>query len=125
MAIYPVMRTWRTILRRLLPLLIACFFILTPYFEAKAAPIVQSQATTTYRGIVNSNANIRSGPGTQYDVVGQAQSGQSLTVVACNADCTWLQLDNGNWIAAFLVDLVESTGNTQSRRSRTLDSDDP
>lgn len=125
-------------LRRLIPLLLSSLLLLLPYAEAHAAPVQQEQGATTYQGVVNTTANLRSGPGTQYDVVGQAQAGQSLTVVACNVDCSWLQLDNGNWIAAFLVNLVsasdsatdnttdnspDSTGSEPSS-SRVIDPDD-
>lgn len=111
--------------RRLIPLLFACLLVVLPYVEAHAAPRAQSDATT-YQGIVNSTANIRSGPGTNYAVVDQAQAGQTLTVVGCNADCSWFQLDNGNWIAGFLVDLVSATGSAESSRtrSRAIDPED-
>ena len=89
-----------------------------PYAEAHAAPLTQESATS-YQGIVNSTANIRSGPGLDYPVVDQARAGQTLTVVACNEDCSWLQLDSGNWIAGFLVDLVSSTGSASSGRTRS------
>ncbi len=111
-------------LRHLLPLLIACLLIVLPTAEVQAAPI--QQQTAAYQGIVNSTANIRSGPGLTYSVVGQAQAGQAITLVACNEDCSWLQMDTGNWIAAFLVDLVSASTTTSSgrTRSRVLDPDD-
>ena len=96
-------------LRLLQPYLLACLLVLLPYASIQAAPVAQ-QSAATYQGIINTTANIRGGPGTQYDVVGQAQSGQIVTVVACNEDCSWFKLDNGNWIAAFLVDLVSTSG---------------
>lgn len=57
-------------------------------------------------GIVNQTANLRAGPGTSFGIMAIAQRGQHLTVVACNEDCSWYQLAGGEWIAAFLVDLV-------------------
>jgi Zn-dependent protease with chaperone function len=112
-------------LRRLLPLLFSCLLIVLPSAEVLAAP-VQQQTAEAYQGIVNSTANIRSGPGLTYSVVAQAQAGQAIILVACNEDCSWLQLDTGNWIAAFLVDLVSTTGTASSgsTRSRALDPDD-
>ncbi len=112
-------------LRRLLPLLFSCLLIALPYAEVHAAP-AQQQTTTSYQAIVNTTANIRSGPGTQYAVVTQAQSGQSIIVVACNEDCSWLQLDSGNWIAAFLVELANPSSNASSGRTRSqgIDADD-
>jgi hypothetical protein len=96
-----------------------------PYSGVYAAPVQQEEAVT-YRGVINTTANIRSGPGTQYEIVGQAQTGDSVTVVACNVDCSWLKLDNGNWIAAFLVDLVGTTGSSGNGRTRSnaIDPDD-
>lgn len=117
-------------LQRLLPLLFASLLVLLPYADVQAAEVraapVQQQTEPTYQGIVNSTANIRSGPGTQYAVVTQVQAGQSITVVACNEDCSWLQLDTGNWIAAFLVELVDPSRATNSGGTRTqlIDPDD-
>lgn len=54
--------------------------------------------------VANQNANLRSGPGTNYTLVGRAQRSQALRVVARNAVGDWYQLENGAWIAAFLVD---------------------
>jgi uncharacterized protein YraI len=58
-------------------------------------------------GTVNRNANLRAGPATSYAVTGGAQRGQAVTIVATNAAGTWLQLADGRWIAAFLVDVGE------------------
>lgn len=52
----------------------------------------------------NDLANLRAGPGTEHPIVGQAQPGQELDVVASNAGRTWLQLAGGQWIFAELVD---------------------
>ncbi len=49
------------------------------------------------------NANLRQGPGTEYAVVGGVAAGRPLAVVGRNAAGDWLQLDDGAWIAAFLV----------------------
>lgn len=54
-------------------------------------------------GTVLHNANLRSGPGTNYPVVGKVGAGQRVGISRCNDACTWYQLDTGNWIAAFLV----------------------
>ncbi len=55
-------------------------------------------------GVVTRGANLRSGPATTYPVTGGATQGQAITIVATNAAGTWLQLADGRWIAAFLVD---------------------
>ena len=49
-------------------------------------------------------SNLRAGPGTNFDIVGRVAAGGTVTVVGENEDGTWLELDNGNWIAEFLVD---------------------
>jgi hypothetical protein len=49
------------------------------------------------------SANLRSGPGTAYAVVGSAANGQPLIVDGRNAAGDWLHLASGAWIAAFLV----------------------
>jgi hypothetical protein len=54
--------------------------------------------------VVNGDANLRGGPGTEFAVAGSASIGQSVDVVARNQAGDWLQLANGLWIAAFLID---------------------
>jgi len=55
---------------------------------------------------VNSAANLRSGPGTGYAVVGSASSGQVIDVVGRTGDNQWYQMADGGWIYAGLVDGV-------------------
>lgn len=54
----------------------------------------------------NKDANLRTGPGTEFGTAGGMQTGQSVDVVGRNADGTWLVLGTGAWIAAFLVNNV-------------------
>ncbi len=58
--------------------------------------------------IVNAplGANLRSGPGVQFERIEGVQQGTSLTVVAQDASGTWLKLDSGLWVFAALVDNV-------------------
>ncbi len=47
-------------------------------------------------------ANLRSGPGTDFDLVGQMQPGESLPIVGSNVDRTWWQVQTGDgpaWVA--------------------------
>jgi uncharacterized protein YgiM (DUF1202 family) len=53
--------------------------------------------------VANSNSNLRAGPGTDFEIVGRVPAGGFVTIVGQNNDGTWLQLDNGSWIAEFLV----------------------
>lgn len=64
--------------------------------------------STTDGPVANGNANLRGGPGTGYPVVGKAKADQPLDIAARNADASWLQLDTGEWIAAFLVDNLDA-----------------
>jgi endonuclease YncB( thermonuclease family)/uncharacterized protein YraI len=70
----------------------------------------QSSGTNTVPGTVVRNANLRGGPGTDYPIVGKAPAGTTVNVVEATADRTWYYLDNGNWIAAFLVQLSAQLG---------------
>jgi uncharacterized protein YraI len=54
----------------------------------------------------NRAANLRSGPGTHYQIVGGVQAGQRLKVIGQNQAGDWLKLLDGQWIAAFLVHRV-------------------
>jgi len=90
--------------RPLLPFVLACLLVVLPYTEVHAASLGQN--AQGYQGEVNTTANIRSGPGLTFPVINQIQPGQIIIAIACNADCSWLQLATGGWIAAFLVDMV-------------------
>lgn len=73
------------------------------------AVISTTAPITTTLGItisVTKASNLRSGPGTNYAIVGGSHSGDILLVVATNKDKTWLKTKNGEWIAAFLVNLI-------------------
>lgn len=73
----------------------------TPTRAPTAAP---TDTPTPVGPIANDGANLRSGPGTDYPVVGGAAPGQALAVVGRNDAGDWLQLADGAWVAAFLVD---------------------
>ena len=52
----------------------------------------------------NANANLRAGPGTNFPIVGSAQTGAPLEIVARTSARDWYLLSSGAWIAAQLVD---------------------
>lgn len=54
--------------------------------------------------VVIKEANLRAGPGTEYERVGSVAPGERLELVARNSAGDWYQLANGAWIAAFLVE---------------------
>jgi endonuclease YncB( thermonuclease family) len=49
-------------------------------------------------------ANLRAGPGTEYERVGSAAPGEVVALVGRNAAGDWYQLTTGAWIAAFLIE---------------------
>jgi uncharacterized protein YraI len=65
--------------------------------EAPAAP------TTVVTPTVTTDANLRAGPGTGFEVLGGTITGQAINIVGRNADSTWFRLDNGGWVFATLV----------------------
>lgn len=81
-----------------------------------AGPVLAGTPTATITATVVStvtvvrNANLRAGPGTSYAVVGSVKAGASLVVTGTNAAGDWLQLQDGKWVAAFLVKPLSSTG---------------
>lgn len=66
-------------------------------------------------GIVNTGANLRSGPGTNYKIIGKAVKGQEIVVSGENSQKTWYHLATGEWIAKFLVDIISQDQPSPSR----------
>lgn len=52
---------------------------------------------------VTVNANLRSGPGLEFPQIGGTIAGQTINIVARDDAGEWFLLDNGGWVAAFLV----------------------
>ena len=53
-----------------------------------------------------SNVNIRSGPGTDYGIMGKLPAGQSLEIIGRNTDSSWWQVPTTNglgWVAAHVT----------------------
>lgn len=71
----------------------------TPVLPRTPTPILPT-------GTVNTLANLRAGPGTHYDVVRQLARGHRVQPVFRTYDSLWLQLRNGHWIYAPLVDRI-------------------
>ena len=86
---------------------------------ANGAATTTTSPATTGAGqpgthVVTNNSNLRAGPGTDFDIVGKAAEGDLVTVVGQNDDGTWYQLDDSNWIAAFLAEPVDEAGGSDS-----------
>jgi endonuclease/exonuclease/phosphatase family metal-dependent hydrolase len=52
----------------------------------------------------NRNANLRDGPGTEFEIAGSVATGQAVDIAGVNPAGDWYRLASGLWIAAFLVD---------------------
>ena len=61
-------------------------------------------APTSNAYTVRSNANVRGGPGTNYQIVGSRQAGDSVQPIGRTEDAQWLKLVDEHWIYAPLVD---------------------
>lgn len=89
-----------------------------PPVQASTSPIATATATRqptpaatrrptaapTPRYYVNGSANLRSGPGTNYDIVGGRQPNDVLSPIARTEDGEWIQIDSQIWIWARLVE---------------------
>ena len=74
----------------------------------QSLPIVGAGAPPTPGAVVITGAaNVRSGPGTVYNVVAVATNGQQVALLGRNADSSWVQIRLGNgtvgWINSSLV----------------------
>lgn len=71
-----------------------------------ATPVVvvtEPPAAPAAGPVVAADANLRAGPGTDYEVLGGAFFGEPLQVVEQSADGAWLHLASGAWIATAMV----------------------
>jgi uncharacterized protein YgiM (DUF1202 family) len=83
-----------------------------------ATPIPEQALVT-----VNTNANVRSGPGTNYYVIGALSEGQTAVVTGRNADSSWWQIgfqDGTAWIANVVV-----TANAQAFNAPVVNAPPP
>lgn len=75
--------------------------------EGEPAP---ASSATSVTGTVNETANLRAGPGTNYNKIGGLQKGVSVSVIGRNEAGDWFVVQTQNipqaWIAAFLVNGV-------------------
>lgn len=85
----------------LVSLLFASGFSTATLLPVHAAPVLQ--VAVSFNAVVLKGSNLRAGPGTTFAVVGGLKTGATMKVVAKNDASNWYQLDNGQWIAAFLV----------------------
>lgn len=78
---------------------------------ATATPTAQPSPTASgyHLTIRSTYQNVRSGPGLNFDVIGQLPRGTGARVIGATADFSWLVIDfrgQWGWLAAYLVDAV-------------------
>ncbi len=74
---------------------------------ATAAPLPTATPTGYHLRIKSEYQNVRSGPGTDYEVIGQVIQGAQARILGANVDHSWLVIDyrgQWGWLAAWLVD---------------------
>lgn len=77
-----------------------------PVLDESGAPISTPAEPVPGQTVANTPANLRAGPGIEFDVIGSAAVGEVLDVVAQDSTGEWLKLASGSWIFAVLVDNV-------------------
>ena len=64
-------------------------------------------------GTVNSaRLNVRTGPSTNYEILGQLNGGETIFPIGANVDFTWLVIafrGQTGWVATYLVDCWVAT----------------
>jgi uncharacterized protein YraI len=60
--------------------------------------------------LINSNMNVRGGPGTNYNIVGGANQGERYPVTGKSTDGTWWQLDYNGQVGWVFGELVSTQG---------------
>lgn len=74
---------------------------------ATPVPLPSATATGYHLRIKSEVQNVRSGPGTEYDVIGQVIQGAQARILGATADHSWLVIDfrgQWGWLAAYLVE---------------------
>jgi hypothetical protein len=89
------------LMRRAVPAVVVSALLLFLLFSLAFA---QTPQTVT----VVMNARLRSGPGPEFPTIQGVQAGTQITVVGTNETGDWSELDNGLWIATFLITTTNS-----------------
>ncbi|MBX3014877.1 MAG: SH3 domain-containing protein [Caldilineaceae bacterium] len=69
--------------------------------------VAQGSSATIVR-----HANVRSGPGTGYKLVGKAKAGDIITVLEVSDDGEWLRIGDSQWVASFRVSVPSPAAST-------------
>jgi len=83
-----------------------------PELRPTAVPAIAAPATTAtptgyHLRITREFLNVRSGPGTEYDIIGQVIEGAQMRIQGANVDHSWVVIDfrgQSGWVAAYLAE---------------------
>lgn len=81
----------------------------TPIEAATEAPTPEPTAPPAAEAVINSNMNVRGGPGTDYGIVGGANQGERYPITGRNSDGSWWQISYNGQSAWVFNDLVTAT----------------
>ena len=74
---------------------------ITPTPTATVTPVPSPTQTSAY--VVNNTANVRSGPSTDFNIVGSREQGHVIKPLARTEDGSWIQIGDTEWIWSGLV----------------------
>lgn len=81
----------------------------TPVPTDTPTPTVTASPTPNIVAVVSKTVNLRSGPGTYYDRIGEAKKDDKLIVISRDQDAKWLKVRTGDqkivWVSADFVSL--------------------
>lgn len=72
--------------------------------EATPLEITVPPATEAPPPRITSVANLRAGPTTDAEILGQIDANTQITITGRNSDGSWYRLEDGSWVAGFLVE---------------------
>lgn len=75
----------------------------TPPAEPTPTPVPPTPTPAPQPATVNTQANLRSGPGTEFELAGGVQPGEQVNIIGRTEDGLWFLLDSGSWIFAQLI----------------------
>ncbi len=75
----------------------------TPPAEPTPTPVPPTPTPAPQPATVSTQANLRSGPGTEFELAGGVQTGEQVNIVGRTEDGLWFLLDSGAWIFAQLI----------------------
>ena len=76
--------------------------------DANEQVVIDDHSISTTKCIVNADANLRAGPGTEYEIVGACSPGETVEKVGVNDEGDWCILKDGKWVAGWLLDCAPS-----------------